>query len=64
MTGAGLRIVVMIDAATSRRSPRRLRDHARDAWLEAVMRCRAHGRIELVTAEELIRAWPVTERRR
>lgn len=52
------RIVVPIEADTAERPPREFRLHAREAWLRAVERAYAAGRIELVIAEELRRAWP------
>jgi hypothetical protein len=51
-------IIVRIDPDTSRRPPREFRLHAREAWLRAVDRAYASGRIETVIAEELRRAWP------
>ena len=58
------RLIVLVDVDTTRRSPRELCEHARDAWLTAVDRARAAGRIDLAVAEELRRAWPPAEVRR
>lgn len=64
MSDSHIRIVVVVDVDTTRRSPRELRAHAREAWLAAVDRARAAGLIDLAIAGELVRAWPPAESRR